>query len=133
VVRVDEEGVAAAPEVERELVPVLVCPVSGPASRNASMKDAVTATASVSAASSTSRTSFPACSRPTAGPDMRATRSAPDHCWRSPVNCESYNLAFVPNILTERGLDVPRDLGGLPRWKSGRRDDPAISKEAVFP
>lgn len=25
-----------------------------------------------------------------------------------PVNCESYNLAFVPDILTERGLDVPQ-------------------------
>src|SRR4051794_23258673 len=25
-----------------------------------------------------------------------------------PVNCESYNLAFVPHILTERGLDVPQ-------------------------
>ena len=25
-----------------------------------------------------------------------------------PVNCESYNLAFVPHILTQRGLDVPQ-------------------------
>ena len=25
-----------------------------------------------------------------------------------PVNCESYNLAFVPDILSERGLDVPQ-------------------------
>jgi multiple sugar transport system substrate-binding protein len=25
-----------------------------------------------------------------------------------PVNCESYNLAFVPHILAERGLDVPQ-------------------------
>jgi len=25
-----------------------------------------------------------------------------------PVNCESYNLAFVPELLTERGLDVPQ-------------------------
>jgi multiple sugar transport system substrate-binding protein len=25
-----------------------------------------------------------------------------------PVNCESYNLAFVPEILSARGLDVPR-------------------------
>lgn len=25
-----------------------------------------------------------------------------------PVNCESYNLAFVPEILSERGLDVPQ-------------------------
>ena len=25
-----------------------------------------------------------------------------------PVNCESYNLAFVPHVLTERGLDVPQ-------------------------
>jgi multiple sugar transport system substrate-binding protein len=25
-----------------------------------------------------------------------------------PVNCESYNLAFVPAILSERGLDVPQ-------------------------
>jgi multiple sugar transport system substrate-binding protein len=25
-----------------------------------------------------------------------------------PVNCESYNLAFVPDILAERGLDVPQ-------------------------
>jgi multiple sugar transport system substrate-binding protein len=25
-----------------------------------------------------------------------------------PVNCESYNLAFVPDILTEPGLDVPQ-------------------------
>src|SRR5215210_7934592 len=25
-----------------------------------------------------------------------------------PVTCESYNLAFVPHILTERGLDVPQ-------------------------
>src|SRR3954451_743839 len=25
-----------------------------------------------------------------------------------PVNCESYNLAFVPHILADRGLDVPQ-------------------------
>jgi multiple sugar transport system substrate-binding protein len=25
-----------------------------------------------------------------------------------PVNCESYNLAFVPHVLAERGLDVPQ-------------------------
>src|SRR3954454_20010053 len=25
-----------------------------------------------------------------------------------PVNCESYNLAFVPEILSERGLDLPQ-------------------------
>jgi multiple sugar transport system substrate-binding protein len=25
-----------------------------------------------------------------------------------PVNCESYNLAYLPHVLTERGLDVPQ-------------------------
>src|SRR6478672_2811654 len=25
-----------------------------------------------------------------------------------PVNCESYNLAFVPDVLSERDLDVPQ-------------------------
>ena len=47
-----------------------------------------------------------------------------------PVNCESYNLAFVPDILGERGLDVPQtweDYFAVARESSrGRWDAPRL-------
>ena len=41
-----------------------------------------------------------------------------------PVNCESYNLAYVPAVLDAAGLEVPDDLGRVLRGGArGRRAD----------
>ena len=71
----------------------------------------------------------PAARAATAGAAASATRSASGPLLEIPVNCESYNLAYVPAVLERAGVEVPRDMGAStspPRATIVERTDGAV-------